>query len=130
MLDAARRANVKDHMSGHERARNHLLDVIYHADNVSRSLPSSREIAERLGVARTTVVNAVNELAAEGYLLIKHGCGVYLNQGRMFQATGVKPFPVIGFLVGLGNNFFHDWSSWSPMALTGVYLEDRAFHLR
>lgn len=114
----------------HVKIRNYLMDLIYHADSVTWKLPSSRVLAERFGVARTTVTNVMNELSAEGYLRLKHGKGAYLNPERMFHALGVKPFPVIDFLVGKGDHFFHDWSSWSPMALTGVYLEDQAFHLR
>lgn len=43
-------------------------------------IPSSRELARELGVARNTVLNAVEQLIAEGYLQGEHGSGTYVNR--------------------------------------------------
>src|SRR2546427_12629197 len=41
-------------------------------------LPATRLLAEQLGVARMTVVNAYEQLFAEGYLEGKQGSGTYV----------------------------------------------------
>ena len=41
-------------------------------------LPASRALAQDLGVARTTVVAAYDQLAAEGYLEARRGAGVFV----------------------------------------------------
>ncbi len=41
-------------------------------------LPSTRQLAEQLGVARMTIVNAYEQLLAEGYLEGKTGAGTYV----------------------------------------------------
>jgi GntR family transcriptional regulator / MocR family aminotransferase len=54
------------------------------------ALPSSREMAEQLGVARNTVVLAYQQLANEGYLLSRERSGHFVNAqmlaGRMPSA--------------------------------------------
>lgn len=42
-------------------------------------LPASRELAERLGVSRNTVLRAFDQLHAEDYLLGRSGAGTYVN---------------------------------------------------
>src|SRR5689334_9036255 len=42
-------------------------------------LPSSRELANRLGVSRTVVTAAYDQLHAEGWLDGRHGSGTYLT---------------------------------------------------
>ncbi len=41
-------------------------------------LPSTRQLAKQLGVSRMTVVNAYEQLLAEGYLVGKTGAGTYV----------------------------------------------------
>ncbi len=43
-------------------------------------IPSSRDLARELGVARNTVLNAVEQLIAEGYLQGEPGSGTYVNR--------------------------------------------------
>ena len=40
-------------------------------------LPASRVLAQKLGVARMTIINAYEQLFAEGYLEGKTGTGTY-----------------------------------------------------
>jgi len=44
-------------------------------------LPSSRALANALGVSRTVVANAYIQLSAEGWLEARHGSGTYVTQG-------------------------------------------------
>lgn len=58
-------------------------------------LPSSRELAEALGVARNTVVLAYQQLSDEGYLLSRQRRGHFVNgemlSGRLAPATRAAP---------------------------------------
>jgi GntR family transcriptional regulator/MocR family aminotransferase len=42
-------------------------------------MPSSRKLAEQLGIARNTVVHAYQQLIDEGYLLSRERSGIYVN---------------------------------------------------
>jgi len=42
-------------------------------------LPSSRDLADLLGVSRNTVVNALDQLVAEGYLYARVGAGIFVT---------------------------------------------------
>ena len=46
---------------------------------VEQRLPSSRKLAEQLGVARNTVVLAYEQLIEEGYLVSRARSGIYVN---------------------------------------------------
>ncbi|WP_314149904.1 winged helix-turn-helix domain-containing protein, partial [uncultured Leifsonia sp.] len=48
---------------------------------VGARLPSARELAEDLGVARGTVVSAVDDLVAEGLLEARPRSGVFVARG-------------------------------------------------
>jgi len=45
-------------------------------------LPATRELASALGVARNTVMNAFDQLLAEGYLEGRVGDGTYVVKGQ------------------------------------------------
>ena len=44
--------------------------------------PSSRALAEELGLSRVTVVRAFEQLLAEGYLESRRGSGTFVASGR------------------------------------------------
>ncbi|MGI8469742.1 MAG: PLP-dependent aminotransferase family protein [Pyrinomonadaceae bacterium] len=45
-----------------------------------KQLPASRELAKQLGISRMTVLNAYDQLLAEGYLESKMGAGTFVTQ--------------------------------------------------
>ena len=51
-------------------------------------LPSSRKLAQQLGVARNTVVIAYQQLVAEGYLVSRQRSGVFVNQEILDSRVG------------------------------------------
>ena len=54
-------------------------------------IPSSREMAEQLGVARNTVVLAYQQLADEGYLVSRQRSGHFVNtEGRGGAPGGTR----------------------------------------
>ncbi|MFV0423592.1 PLP-dependent aminotransferase family protein [Oleidesulfovibrio sp.] len=53
-----------------------------------KKLPSSRALAKDLSVARNTVMEAYDQLLAEGYLVARHGSGTIVAEGiRPIQRT-------------------------------------------
>jgi GntR family transcriptional regulator/MocR family aminotransferase len=56
-------------------------------------LPATRALAHELGVARTTVVNAYEQLFAEGYLNGKIGAGTYVSTALSDEAHDLTTRP-------------------------------------
>jgi GntR family transcriptional regulator/MocR family aminotransferase len=54
----------------YEALKEQILERVYRADG---QLPSSRALAGELGVSRSTVTVAYEQLAAEGFIAIRHG---------------------------------------------------------
>ncbi len=62
-------------------------------------LPSSRALADDLGVSRRLVVDAYAQLLAEGYLVARHGAGTYVaaNAGIVDSVSSQAPAPAPRF---------------------------------
>ncbi|MFC4303684.1 PLP-dependent aminotransferase family protein [Cohnella boryungensis] len=54
-------------------------------------LPSTRELASSLQVSRTVIVEAYEQLLAEGYIEGRHGSGTYVAEGAYLQTVGAAP---------------------------------------
>ena len=52
-------------------------------------LPSTRLLASELGISRNTVLNAFEQLMAEGYLETQHGSGTFVAQALPEELLGV-----------------------------------------
>src|SRR5271155_792322 len=50
-------------------------------------LPSTRDLAEQLGVSRTVVLIAYDQLLAEGFVEGRSGSGTYVSEGLINSAT-------------------------------------------
>ncbi|MDP2333931.1 MAG: PLP-dependent aminotransferase family protein [Reyranella sp.] len=59
----------------------------------SAKLPSSRQIAEYLGVSRNTSLAAIDQLIAEGYVEARHGAGVYVGDIKQTKPRSVDRLP-------------------------------------
>jgi GntR family transcriptional regulator / MocR family aminotransferase len=65
----------------HQQLYTHLRSAILNRQLAAGTrLPSTRALARELGVARNTVLNAFEQLLAEGYLEGKTGSGTYINR--------------------------------------------------
>src|ERR1700760_777579 len=54
----------------YEALRDQIMSLVYGTDGL---LPSSRALASEMGVARSTVTIAYEQLAAEGFIETRHG---------------------------------------------------------
>lgn len=81
--------------------RRHILEGIL---KPTQKLPSSRELAEDLGISRITVKSVYEQLLAEGYLKSRTGSGTFVSDDLEFftykklKAVTVKPANVEGKL--------------------------------
>jgi GntR family transcriptional regulator len=66
----------------HVQIREFLRETIAHSE-VGAPLPSERELVERFGVARMTVRQAIDGLAAEGLLERVHGRGTFVARAKV-----------------------------------------------
>ena len=71
------KSSVPLHRQIYETIRRSILTGEFHP---GRQLPASRLLAKRLGVARLTVVNAYEQLLAEGYLTSRIGAGTFVAE--------------------------------------------------
>lgn len=59
--------------------------------NFEQKLPSSRTLAKELSVSRNTVLDAYNQLIAEGYLETRHGYGTTIAKVILDHQVDLKP---------------------------------------
>jgi len=57
-------------------------------------LPSTRDLAEQLGVSRTVVVLAYEQLLSEGFVVGRAGAGTFVPVGLTAAPAGAGPLPV------------------------------------
>ena len=58
-------------------------------------LPSSRKLADDLGVSRTVTLAAYDQLVLEGYLAARHGSGHYVQPLNRRMPPGVRPLAMM-----------------------------------
>ena len=76
-------------MNLQNQIRQRLVDgVLNGAFPPGMKLPSSRKLAQQLGVARNTVVAAYQQLIAEGYLTSRQRSGVFVNDEMLESRVG------------------------------------------
>lgn len=82
-LDPASKLNLQ------HQIRQKLVDGILNgAFPPGSKLPSSRKLAEQLGVARNTVVMAYQQLVAEGYVVAHERSGFYVSEDMLGTRVG------------------------------------------
>jgi GntR family transcriptional regulator / MocR family aminotransferase len=73
-VDVARRGTIRVQLLG--QIRSAILDLRLPA---GAQLPSTRAIAQRLAISRSTVTEVFDQLLAEGYLVARRGSGTYVS---------------------------------------------------
>ena len=66
-------------------------------------MPSTRALADELGLSRIPVLNAFEQLIAEGYLEARTGAGTYVSQSLPLQPRGGASLNGSGPARGAGN---------------------------
>ncbi len=88
----------------YEKIRRFVISEVARAGNVPMRLASNREIAKQFNVSHPTVIKALKDLVADGYLTVKPGSlGTYTNPGRF---SGVSSAKLIGLLRFNGKTVF------------------------
>ncbi len=80
-------------------------------------LPASRTLAREVGVSRTTVIDAVEKLVAEGLLVSRVGAGTYVSDVLEQQRTASAKFSEYGAnrpKPRLSHAIDHAFSSYAP----------------
>lgn len=62
-----------------EQAKVHLKQRIRNAEFADGRIPSELELAEQLGVSRTTIRSALTQLESEGAIVRRQGAGTFVN---------------------------------------------------
>ncbi len=92
MRDAIFHLKRNKNVSLQAQIRETLVDAILGGQlGGGEPLPSSRRMAENLGVSRNTVVLAYQNLVDDGYLIPRERSGYYVNDEMCGQATPVSP---------------------------------------
>ena len=63
-----------------EQVKSHLKQQIVNEEFAAGRIPSETELAEALGVSRTTVRDALGRLESEGVIFRKQGAGTFVNK--------------------------------------------------
>jgi len=87
-VDVGRRGTIRTQLLA--QIRSAILDLRLPAGS---RLPSTRAVATRLGISRSTVTDVFDQLLAEGYLVARHGSGTYVSPARQTPAPRLRTAP-------------------------------------
>ncbi|MDQ6942397.1 MAG: winged helix-turn-helix domain-containing protein, partial [Candidatus Eremiobacteraeota bacterium] len=73
-VDVGRRGTIRTQLL--EQLRTAIRDLRLPS---GARLPSTRAVAQRLRISRSTVTDVFDQLLAEGYLVARHGAGTYVS---------------------------------------------------
>jgi GntR family transcriptional regulator/MocR family aminotransferase len=73
-VDVGRRGTIRAQLLA--QIRSAIVDLRLPA---GARLPSTRAVAQRLGISRSTVTDVFDQLLAEGHLVARHGSGTYVS---------------------------------------------------
>lgn len=103
--------------------RHYIVSLRYQHPGEAFPVPSSRELAEMFGIARSTVTLEQKAMTEDGIIIGKRGMGTFTNPALEYIfPQGQKALPLIGLLCGDGRMFFHDSYSWNLIAQIGQEL--------
>ena len=83
-------------MTQQMRIRYFVMNLIYHNTGKSVKVPSTRELAKRFGIARSTIQLAFEQLIKEGYLVCRQGAATMTNPLSHFVLQPETRNPLIG----------------------------------
>lgn len=87
-----------------EKVWHRVMAIKYRAGNCAVRIPSSNELAQEFGIARSSVRIALERLTADGVLITRKGCGTFINPKKCTNT--VWEAPLIGLMILKGDLFF------------------------
>ncbi len=112
------------------KIRHYVIGVMYHAGEQSVQIMSSRELAKRFGIARSTVSIALKELVDQGYLLPVKGKGNFTNPKRILTPVPDKMPPLILLIHADGRGFYYGSQEWESISAIGKAVTDAGYYFR
>lgn len=95
-------ANSRKRDSARMQVRRYVMDLLWQHAGEAYHLPSNKELADELGIARSTAQLELKLLIEEGYLTAKHGVGTFTVPSKMQRFRA----PLIGILNGDGKTIY------------------------
>lgn len=117
-------------MTQQMRIRYFVMNLIYHSAGKSVKVPSTRELAERFGIARSTVQLAFEQLIRDGFLVCRQGAATMTNPLSHFVLQPKDRNPLIGIKLYEGDAFYYGANFWRSISSVATELTDRGFNLR
>lgn len=112
------------------RVRYYVMDLLYHNHNPLTRIPSSREIAAKFGIARSTARLALEQMVREGYLIGIPGKGTFLNPSSFSVPPRSAPRKIVGIKIRFGDQFLYLREIWDILSCQGFSLMERRFYAR
>ncbi|MDP5252858.1 MULTISPECIES: PLP-dependent aminotransferase family protein [unclassified Vibrio] len=81
---------LHDKSTYQQQIREKLVELINQDTFGDRALPSSRKMAQLIGVSRNTIVLVCDSLIEEGYLIARKRCGLFVNPELLIEPK-LKP---------------------------------------
>ncbi len=120
--------SYQDGIPENVRIRHYIMSLLYHGGMKSIQLPSSTQLSKEFGIARSTVLLALKQLREEGYIIGKHGIGVFTNPRYRWRSPGTKK--LVGLLNSSGDCFYYEKERWEGLAAIGNALTDANYNVR
>lgn len=112
------------------RIRHYVMKLLYENPGCPVALLSSRLLAEKFSVSRTTVMTALATMRKEGYLISRPGKGIYTNPDSRFRDVAPERLPLAGIVVNYGRNFYVTRREWDILSAAGASLLNAGFNFR
>ncbi len=104
------------------RIRHEIISTMYRNPHAPVKIPTSMELARRFGVARCTVTDELKKLSDEGFLVGRRGIGTFTNPDKSRSCARMPGRRTVGILVGDGQWFSNDYTSWTLLSAAGNAL--------
>lgn len=114
-------------VAAYERIRSLVIGQMAKSGDAPMRLSSYRELAEAFGVTPPTVLKALKDLVADGFLVVRPGVGTFTNPARLGGSAATR---IVGCFAGDGRNVFLDRPFWRLLPPFADALLERDGDLR
>ena len=125
-----KKTTEKNNVSQQMRVRYYVMNLIYRNSGKSVKIPSSRELAARFGIARSTVQLALEKLVQEKYIISKQGVATVTNPVKSLIYLPDTKVPLIGIKIYEGDAFYYGKGLWGVFSAIANELIERKFYIR